>query len=244
MKWVQIPDTVWDSANNMFNILKEDYATLDYEYYTWHEEDLTEDEYNEAYEYAKIAYDNYSDHNYEGHLELSDNRTLWDIDVFISATQYSDMVEDYIRAFEDEAGTDVWLLGRSGRHVCVDATIDNCFNLVYLQEIQQRMEKEMVELINEVYSEELEESNNRLKESVDNDIYFKLTDVLDLILPFINTQQPNALDRAEDILFELSEDEGSSKELEDIWADLNDLCVDVQDTLKDINRRIRAYINN
>ena len=159
MIWKEIPSDIYETASNIFNILKEDYVQLDYEYYTWNEEDVTEEEYNKAYKYAKIAYDNYEEYNYDGYLELSDNYTLWDIDVSISETQYSDVLEDYIRAFEEEAGTNVWLLGRSGRHVCVDAHIDQCYNFDYLQEIQQRLEQEMIDYINTNYAvQELEEA--------------------------------------------------------------------------------------
>ena len=65
-------------------------------------------------------------------LELSDRRLLWHIDfsdVEISEQEwnywYSDICNYYTHLLNEHYHTDVYCLGRSGRHVCIDDTAHN-----------------------------------------------------------------------------------------------------------------------
>lgn len=81
---------------------------------------------------------------YEGKLELSDNHTLWNIDKGISEDDYIRIVDGAAEDFEAETGEQVYLLGRSGRHVCVDLTPKNLLNFDELQKKQEELEKQVI----------------------------------------------------------------------------------------------------
>lgn len=53
-------------------------------------------------------------------------------------------LEDACAKFEAQTGIEVFLLGRSGRHVCVANNFSNAINLEELKEIQQKIQKEYI----------------------------------------------------------------------------------------------------
>ena len=63
---------------------------------------------------------------YEGMLELSDKRVLWEIrNPKLDDDTYFVMVASELKRFKDTYGETISLLGRSGRHVCVPDTQEN-----------------------------------------------------------------------------------------------------------------------
>lgn len=79
------------------------------------------------------------------YIELSDNHTLWNIDNDdLPGDVYNELVADAVDEFENMTGTDVFLLGRSGRHVCVDLNIDNIKNYAKLIDIQDKLENDVI----------------------------------------------------------------------------------------------------
>lgn len=67
---------------------------------------------------------------YENCIELSDRHVMWDMNNSHlsdkeAETAYNILVQDCISEFEDIYGTRLLLLGRSGRHVCVENTPNN-----------------------------------------------------------------------------------------------------------------------
>lgn len=57
-------------------------------------------------------------------LELSDERIMWRLDRY-EETAYNCLVEEMVSEMSKKYGTEIYLLGRSGRHVCVENTDKN-----------------------------------------------------------------------------------------------------------------------
>ena len=118
----------------------------------YYDDTITKKEFKDTGEYlVKLVFDAkyyYNDDDREVYIQLSDNHTMWDINVDISEYKYSDMVDFAISKFESKTGVDLYLLGRSGRHVCVKLTLDNLEKYKELSEIQSKLEKELVNDIN------------------------------------------------------------------------------------------------
>ena len=85
---------------------------------------------------------------YNGKLQLSDNSTFDDVDVEISYDYYDSIVNDYMELFEKQTGTEVYALGRSNRHICVDFTGENLQRYEDLCAIQAELESDMLDEIN------------------------------------------------------------------------------------------------
>lgn len=93
------------------------------------------------------------------YIELNDNHTVWNLN------NENKQIEDWqaiVQAasikFENETGVELLLLGRSGRHICVEVTAQNILNYDKLKEVQERLEQECVD-----------EFNEKLEESFDPD---------------------------------------------------------------------------
>lgn len=71
-----------------------------------------------------IKYEFYYDEDGSRYLELHDNHTLWDINCeSFDCDEYEFIVSQAIKAMEAKhKNLKVYLLGRSGRHVCVEDT--------------------------------------------------------------------------------------------------------------------------
>lgn len=92
---------------------------------------------------------------YEGWLELSDSHTWWDIrNVNVDLNVYDDYVNIYVDEFERKTGIGVQLLGRSGRHVCVEDTAYTIMKYDYLCEIQRDLERQLVDEVNSLDPDE------------------------------------------------------------------------------------------
>ncbi len=149
------------------NIYKETYFIFDRkgevqdiefpEYDDWDEDYLeylgcTKEHYQEAIDFIKDIASRIV--HYDGYLQLSDNRTWWKIetpdDVYSEGLYdyFNSEVEDAVIEFEARTGADLYGLGRSGRHICVEDTWDNFCNYDYLVDVAEQLENDVVEQVN------------------------------------------------------------------------------------------------
>lgn len=97
---------------------------------------------------ALVRYDA-SDDGYGVCLELSDNHTLWDIDTpDFDDEEYCFVVESARKQFEEVTGVECFLVGRSGRHVCVEDTFDNATRYFELCDVQRDLEESVINTFN------------------------------------------------------------------------------------------------
>ena len=90
---------------------------------------------------------------YDGYIELNDEHTLWKINTEnITEDEYANLVDSYAGYFKYDTGCDLYFLGRSGRHVCVDDTFDNIVNYDFLRNTQMNLEQDMIDEINNMQS--------------------------------------------------------------------------------------------
>lgn len=85
---------------------------------------------------------------YEDMLELNDNHTLWEITKEISPEEYFIKVNEKLHEFESITGIEVFIEGRSGRHICIEDTLENAYRLNELKILQEKLEHELIEEIN------------------------------------------------------------------------------------------------
>lgn len=91
---------------------------------------------------------------YDGMLELSDKQIMWEFnnDDFTQDPKFDDiyylMVQEELRVFKEETGVEISLLGRSGRHICIDDTPKNRKRYYELQNIVTEKIKKFIELVN------------------------------------------------------------------------------------------------
>ncbi len=89
----------------------------------------------------------YQEYNGDTYLELHANRTLWEVDDVAEDIIYCEL-EFVIEKFVQATDIDVYLLGRSGRHVCVEDTPKNSRRYQYLRKIALRLENEFIRNLN------------------------------------------------------------------------------------------------
>ena len=58
-------------------------------------------------------------------------------------------LDQAVEKFEKKTGIDIWLEGRSGRHVCIENTLKNAIKYDDLCAIQKELKDEYVEKVNE-----------------------------------------------------------------------------------------------
>lgn len=91
----------------------------------------------------------YKEHNGKAYLQLHANRTVWKLKVDVDSFEYSCKVQQKINKFEDQTGIELYLLGRSGRHVCVEINSTNIRRYQELRKKALELEKELVNEIND-----------------------------------------------------------------------------------------------
>ena len=93
---------------------------------------------------------------YDGYLELHDNHTLLDINKDFQYEDYENAVHlaciDMERHYKDLT---VYLLGRSGRHVCVEDIPVNRRRYQQLVEYAKKSEQELIDYFNNEYEMEV-----------------------------------------------------------------------------------------
>lgn len=119
----------------------------------------------------------YDEDSRDTYIELSDARVLNDINNdSITEEEYNNAINDYINAFEDKYNVELWLLGRSARHVCVNNTYENLLKKNEYKSTVDSMVDELIATFNSMSeSEDIEErrtkgidkSIERLKSEID-----------------------------------------------------------------------------
>ena len=151
-----------EAARYLFNEGDKDYLP-DYEEFNDYTMDISKDLFDKAKERALEALTNLAEHQYYDHdggygtvLELNDNHTIWELNnESKSYEEWASIVNSKQAQFKADTGVDLLLLGRMGRHACVEPTYDNCINFTYLQETQEKLEQEAIDEFN---AEEMNES--------------------------------------------------------------------------------------
>lgn len=151
-----------EAARYLFDEGDKDYLP-DYEEFNDYTMDISKDLFDKAKERALEALTNLAEHQYYDHdgghgtvLELNDNHTIWELNnENKSYEEWASIVNSKQAQFKADTGVDLLLLGRMGRHACVEPTYDNCMNFTYLQETQEKLEKEAIDEFN---AEEMSES--------------------------------------------------------------------------------------
>lgn len=144
----------------------------------WYDENVTDEVYNKAVAVVTKILNNikyYKDSEGSGlFIELNDNHTLWDIEAPEDYEEdgtldevYNDIVSDACAEFQKETGEQLYLLGRSGRHACVSNKFMNAYRYEELKEIQERLEKEVIENANTYLKNGLEESKKLTEKKTD-----------------------------------------------------------------------------
>lgn len=151
-----------EAARYLFDEGDKDYLP-DYEEFNDSIMEISKELFDKAKEKALEALTNLAEHQYYDHdggygtvLELNDNHTMWELtNENKSDEEWASIVQSKQAQFKADTGVDLLLLGRMGRHACVEPTYDNCMNFTYLQETQERLEKEAIDEFN---AEEMSES--------------------------------------------------------------------------------------
>ena len=153
-----------EAARYLFDEGDKDYLP-DYEEFNDYTMDISKDLFDKAKERALEALTNLAEHQYYDHdgghgtvLELNDNHTIWELNnENKSYEEWASIVNSKQAQFKADTGVDLLLLGRMGRHACVEPTYDNCMNFTYLQETQEKLEQEAIDEFN---AEEINESTD------------------------------------------------------------------------------------
>ena len=97
----------------------------------------------------------YKEWNGEKYLELHDNHTMWNINKDFHWEDYENAVHlaciEMERRYKDLT---IYLLGRSGRHVCVEDTPTNRRRYQRLIECAKKLEQEIIDYFNNKYEME------------------------------------------------------------------------------------------
>lgn len=132
---------------NVEEIEMPDFEEVDSEFYDVLDEDVYIEACNKLIDLlCDVEY-------YDGYIQLSDNRTINKIHANISNDMYDMELESVIKEFENMNNVEVYLLGRSYRHVCVEDEFDNVYRYADLVKKAERAEEEFINRINVMYSE-------------------------------------------------------------------------------------------
>lgn len=176
----EVSDEVWEIAQDLyedadFNINRygelESFEVMAYEDYNGYYRDCTEADFEEAKKYLEELLDGVK--YYEGKLVLSDNETANDIDYQAMTPPKPNEVDDFwvvyemiysqaLENFEQETGVEIYGLGRSGKHICVDDTFVNLTHLEELKNLQQKWEEWLKDEIVKHYTATVEEVTESL----------------------------------------------------------------------------------
>lgn len=86
---------------------------------------------------------------YTEYLELHDNHTIWKIEVPFDWDEYGCVLTELIRDMENKyKDLEIYTLGRSGRHICVNDTPVNRRRYKYLVEYALKLEQKLINYFN------------------------------------------------------------------------------------------------
>jgi len=98
----------------------------------------------------------YSEDQRKTMLELNDNHTLWKIvNENLTMDDYSFMLNAVINQFENITKTELFLCGRSGRHVCIEDNKRNQLNYWKYKTIAEKLEHQLIDDCNNLKSEKI-----------------------------------------------------------------------------------------
>ena len=178
----QVEDTkayVYEQATHRKNLTRDGHIEID-EYHfedmvndALDYEDCTEEEAQAICEEVKKLIEGikYYKDSWKEYIELSDNHTLWDIDIpdGVSEAEVESVYEMTLGIafddFQEETGVDLTMLGRSGRHICVDNTYENAKRYSELVSVQKEVEDRFIQNVNNELRSPNEEEYESLKES-------------------------------------------------------------------------------
>lgn len=169
-------ETIYEVAEYLYNESEQD---LDYipeieDIQDRVNEDCDENMYNKAVDIVRNIIENitYYEYDYKKYIQLSDNHTMYELndDVEMTADQYSSLVDIFLQQLQDEINIDIYALGRSGRHICIDNTFDNALNYNGYVQAQRKYEQEMINYINQEYGNNKTE-NKKLNEDIKSNKY-------------------------------------------------------------------------
>lgn len=81
---------------------------------------------------------------YKGFLELSKNHTFWKLNTEKSDDEINFLLNCKFEEFKEKSGVEIFSLGRSGRHICVENSFENVINYHQLKGLQEELEEEFV----------------------------------------------------------------------------------------------------
>lgn len=141
----------------------------------WYDESVTEELYSKAKRIVEKVLNEvkfYKDsESHDTYIELNDNHTLWEIEIPEDINNdefdmvYSDIVTVTAGDFEEETGTKLYLVGRMGRHACVEANLQNALRYNELKEVQEKLEKEVISKANAYLNGEGLDESKKITES-------------------------------------------------------------------------------
>lgn len=165
-----LESTIDEAARYLFDEGDADYLP-DYEEFNDSTMEISKDLFDKAKEKAlkaltaKVEHEYYDHENREYMLQLNDNHTIWELNgEKFDDEGYTRLCQEAAKTFQEETGTELYFCGRSARHVCVEPTYDNCMNFDYLQEVQERLERGVIDAYNQ---DNMNESAVQTKEQVD-----------------------------------------------------------------------------
>lgn len=159
-----------DCDVNRYGQVEDVSFNMEYDEYNEYYQDCNEADFEKAKEYLKqLLIDTKYYTDYKRYLELSDNHTFWDIEVpegkqLNYDDEYGFVYDQALSGLSKEIGTDVYGLGRSGRHICVDDTFENLTKLNDFKVAQAKWEKWFIDAI----ETQLKTEDDKMTESLHN----------------------------------------------------------------------------
>lgn len=151
-----------EAEQYIFDEYKENGQAPSYEYFINYIMDIPEEEFNQAVSKVNNVVDNittYTNDDGTDYIELSDNSTVNQLDnPNKDMEDYNILVDVACKEFEEQTGTELYLLGRSGRHVCVELNYENAKNFESLASKVSELEQGVIDSFNE--SEDLKEETS------------------------------------------------------------------------------------
>lgn len=154
---------------------------------------ISEEDYNKIAEAIREQAKNVR--YYDGYILLNDNHTLHKIDnPEFDEYDYSTSVEDACEAFRLETGLSLYLLGRSGRRVCVEDSFSSFVNYDYLKEIQEKLENEVIakHTVNESANEQVFYAVDTLGDSKENNRTYTQLQLYDFAKELIDIEEESS----------------------------------------------------
>lgn len=172
----------------------------------YYDDTITEEQYNKCVSDIETLIKNAKFYSDDGqvYIELNDNHTLNDINRAIDDLEYVETIYRYHEMFEEETGESFYNLGRSGRHICVDLTLENLLKYDELKATQEKFEQAFIKDLNS--GETIEESKEVKTESRENDIETRINQAKEWKQKVENAVEAEDLEAIVNEIIEATED--------------------------------------